>query len=85
MDMKKITELMISGDAFDNFKAQYYYIVKRANQLRKAMKEVETDKIGGFDDKISVDMLTWELKTLDQLIFIMKRRAEQEDLDIFKK
>lgn len=83
MKLEKITEMMLdeSADAIRiTYKAQYHYITKRANALRKELKEITENPY--YDETINPETMAWELRTLDDLIYVMKRRAEQMGISL---
>lgn len=81
MKLEKTVELMTSDDYQDRFKAEYYQLANRANKLRKMIRAYGKDELD-FEPKCSVDILTWQLKTMDEYIYILKRRAEIEGIEL---
>ena len=81
MKLEKTVELMTSDDYRDRFKAEYYQLVNRANKLRKMVRAYEKDELD-FKPSCSLDLLTWQLKTMDEYVYILKRRAKIEDIEL---
>lgn len=81
MKLEKTVELMTSDDYQDRFKAEYYQLVNRANKLRKMVRAYEKDELD-FKPSCSLDLLTWQLKTMDEYIYILKRRAKIENIEL---
>lgn len=81
MKLEKTVELMTSDDYQDRFKAEYYQLVNRANKLRKMVRAYEKDELD-FKPNCSLDLLTWQLKTMDEYIYILKRRAKIESIEL---
>ena len=81
MKLEKTVELMTSDDYQDRFKAEYYQLVNRANKLRKMVCAYEKDELD-FKPSCSLDLLTWQLKTMDEYVYILKRRAKIEGIEL---
>lgn len=81
MKLEKTVELMMSDDYRDRFKAEYYQLVNRANKLRKMVRAYEKDELD-FKPKCSIDILIWQLKTMDEYVYILKRRAKIEGIEL---
>lgn len=81
MKLEKTVELMMSDDYQDRFKAEYYQLVNRSNKLRKMVRAYEKDELD-FKPSCSLDLLTWQLKTMDEYIYILKRRAKIESIEL---
>lgn len=85
MQLEKITEMMLDeGDDSIrvNYKAQYHYITKRANALRKELKWMKDNPKVKADKTVNPETMAWELRAFDDLIYVMKRRAEQMGVDL---
>lgn len=67
---------MLSDDYEDRFKAEYYQTVHRANKLRKLIRDHKQGKLN-FEPDCPIDILIWQLKTMDEYAYILKRRAEE--------
>lgn len=81
MKIEKTVDLMLSDDYKDRFKAEYYQLVNRANKLRKMIRSYEKSELD-FEPSCSIDLLTWQLKTMDEYIYILKRRAKIEEIEL---
>lgn len=76
MQLKKTVDLMLSDDYKDRFKAEYHQIMNRANKLRKLIRDYKQGKLD-FEPDCPIDILIWQLKTMDEYAYILKRRAEE--------
>lgn len=79
MTLDKTVELMLSDDYKDRFEAEYRQLVNRANKLRKMIRQYEKGELG-FEPDSPIDILVWQLKTMDEYIYILKRRASYEKI-----
>ena len=76
MQLKKTVDLMLSDDYKDRFKAEYHQIMNRANKLRKLIRDYKQGTLD-FEPDCPIDILIWQLKTMDEYVYILKRRAEE--------
>lgn len=81
MTLDKTVELMLSDDYKDRFEAEYRQLVNRANKLRKMIRQYEKGELE-FDPESPIDILVWQLKTMDEYIYILKRRASYEKITL---
>lgn len=79
MTLDKTVELMLSDDYKDRFEAEYRQLVNRANKLRKMIRQYEKGELE-FEPDSPIDILVWQLKTMDEYIYILKRRASYEKI-----
>ena len=79
MTLDKTVDLMLSDDYKDRFEAEYRQLVNRANKLRKMIRQYEKGELD-FDPESPIDILVWQLKTMDEYIYILKRRASYEKI-----
>ena len=79
MTLDKTVDLMLSDDYKDRFEAEYRQLVNRANKLRKMIRQYEKGELD-FDPEPPIDILVWQLKTMDEYIYILKRRASYEKI-----
>lgn len=79
MTLDKTVELMLSDDYKDRFEAEYRQLVNRANKLRKMIRQYENGELE-FEPDSPIDILVWQLKTMDEYIYILKRRASYEKI-----
>lgn len=79
MTLDKTVELMLSDDYKDRFVAEYRQLVNRANKLRKMIRQYEKGELE-FEPESPIDILVWQLKTMDEYIYILKRRASYEKI-----
>lgn len=81
MTLDKTVELMLSDDYKDRFEAEYRQLVNRANKLRKMIRQYEKGELE-FEPNSPIDILVWQLKTMDEYIYILKRRASYEKITL---
>ena len=79
MTLDKTVELMLSDDYKDRFEAEYRQLVNRANKLRKMIRQYEKGELE-FEPDSPIDILVWQLKAMDEYIYILKRRASYEKI-----
>ena len=80
MKLDKTVDMMLSEDYIDRFKAEYHQLVNRKNKLQKMLRTYAKDELG-FTPKCSIDLLTWQLKTMQEYEYVLKRRAEVEGIE----
>lgn len=81
MKLEKTVDMMTSDDYAERFKAEYYQLAYRKNQLHKMVRAYNKGELD-FEPDCSIDLLTWQLKTMDEYIYILKRRAEIEKIEL---
>lgn len=81
MKLDKTVDMMLSDDYKERFKAEYHQLVNRKNKLQKMVRAYTKDELD-FDPKCSLDLLTWQLKTMQEYEYILKRRAEIEGVEL---
>lgn len=81
MTLDKTVDLMLSDDYKDRFEAEYRQLVNRANKLRKMIRQYEKGELE-FEPDSPIDILVWQLKTMDEYIYILKRRASYEKITL---
>lgn len=77
MTLDKTVELMLSDDYKDRFEAEYRQVVHRANKLRKMIRKYERGELD-FEPDCPIDLLVWQLKVMDEYIYVLKRRSGYE-------
>ena len=73
--------MMLSDDYQERFKAEYHQLINRKNKLQKMIRAYNKDELD-FEPKCSIDLLTWQLKTMQEYEYILKRRAEIEGVEL---
>lgn len=81
MKLDKTVDMMLSDDYNERFKAEYHQLVNRKNKLQKMVRAYAKDELD-FDPKCSLDLLTWQLKTMQEYEYILRRRAEIEGIEL---
>ena len=77
MQLEKTVDLMLSDDYKERFKAEYHQVVNRRNKLYKLLKTYDEDE---FD--CPYHLLKWQLRTMDDYIYVLKTRAEVEGISL---
>lgn len=79
MTLDKTVDMMLSDDYKERFKAEYHQTTNRRNKLAKAAKEIE-----GVKAKQGLYILyKWQLRTMDDYIYVLKLRAEVEGIALY--
>ena len=81
MKLDKTVDMMLSDDYQERFKAEYHQLMNRKNKLQKMIRAYNKDELD-FEPKCSIDLLTWQLKTMQEYEYILKRRAEIEGVEL---
>lgn len=81
MILDKTVDMMLSEDYKERFRAEYHQLVNRENKLNKMVKAYREGTLD-FKPKCSLDLLTWQLKTMQEYKYILKRRAEVEKIEL---
>lgn len=81
MKLDKTVDMMLSDDYVERFKAEYHQLTYRKNKLQKMLREHAKNELN-FVPKCSIDLLTWQLKTMQQYEYILKHRAEVEGIEL---
>lgn len=81
MTLDKTVDMMLSDDYAERFKAEYHQTVNRANKLRKIVKEYKDGALE-FDPDCSLHLFMWQLRTMDDYIYVLKIRAEVEGIPL---
>ena len=81
MKLELTVDMMTSDDHKERFKAEYHQVLYRRNKLKKMLSDHAKGTLG-FKLTCSIDLLTWQLKTMDEYVYILKRRAEIEGIEL---
>ncbi len=81
MKLEKTIDMMVSDDYVERFKAEFYQLRERKNKLQKIIRAYDKGELD-FEPKCSIDLLTWQLKTMQEYEYILKRRAEIEGVEL---
>ena len=83
MQLEKTVDLMLSDDYKDRLKAEYHQLTNRANKLRKLLKDWSDGKLDKkFVPECPYYLLKWQLRTMDDYIYVLKTRAEVEGISL---
>ena len=77
--LENTVEMMLSDDYKERFIAEYQQLVNRKNKLQKVIREYDKNT---FESDCSIDLLIWQLKTMQMYEYILKRRAEVEGIEL---
>lgn len=78
MQLDKTVDMMLSDDYTERFKAEYHQATSRRAKLDKAAKEIKNVKA----KKDLYLLYRWQLRTMDDYIYILKLRAEVEGISL---
>lgn len=81
MKLDRTVDMMLSDDYVERFKAEYQQLIYRKNKLQKMLREYAKNELN-FTPKCSIDLLTWQLKTMQEYEYILKRRADVEHINL---
>lgn len=81
MVLDKTVDMMLSEDYKERFRAEYHQLVYRTNKLQTLLGKMKKGTLD-FKPKCSEDLLTWQLKTMQEYLLILKRRAEVEKIKL---
>ncbi len=86
MKLEQTVDMMVSEDYKERFKAEYHQLVYRRNKLNKFLKEWNDGTLAkGKKTKeptCPFYLLKWQLRTMDDYIYVMKIRAELEGIEL---
>lgn len=83
MELNETIDLMISEDYKDRFKAEYFQLIARFNKLC-AMYTKMKDGTLDFKPTCPIEIYTKQLDAMAQYIDILEKRAELEDINLYK-
>ena len=75
MQLEKTVDLMLSDDYKERFKAEYHQTTYRRNKLNAKIKTMKKSDPSYF-------LMRWQLRVLDDYIYILKLRAENEKISL---
>lgn len=79
MVLDKTVDMMLSEEYTERFRAEYHQLVYRTNKLRTMLNKLRKNELD-FKPKCSEDLLLWQLKAMEQYLYVLKRRAEVEGI-----
>lgn len=75
MKLEKTVDMMLSDDYAERFKAEYQQTVYRRNKLKKTVDATKPNDPQYY-------LLRWQLRVMDDYIYVLKERAEVEAIDL---
>lgn len=81
MVLDKTVDMMLSEDYKERFRAEYHQLVYRTNKLQTLVGKMKNGTID-FKPKCPLDLLMWQLRTMQDYLMVLKRRAEVEKIDL---
>lgn len=81
MVLDKTIDMMLSDDYAERFKAEYHQLTYRTNKLQKMIKDYREGTLD-FETSSSIDLLAWQLRTMQDYLYVLKRRAEVENIKL---
>jgi hypothetical protein len=79
MELKSTIEMMNSPDYKERFKAEYYQLEIRIGKLINLLSAWDCGELG-FTPKCSYDLLEAQLNAMKAYSYMLKRRAEIEEI-----
>ena len=81
MNLKQTVPMMESVDYKERFKAEYFQLEIRVNELRNMLKKYKDGTLT-FKPSCSYDLLNGQLKAMELYATYLEERAEIEGIDI---
>lgn len=81
MVLNRTVDMMLSEDYKDRFRAEYHQLVYRTNKLQTIVGKAKKGALD-FELTCSIDLLTWQLRAMQDYLAALKRRAEVENIDL---
>ena len=81
MQLKDTIEMMESTDYKERFKAEYFQLEIRVNDLRNMLKKYKNGTLT-FKPSCSYDLLNGQLKAMELYATYLDERAEKEEIDL---
>ena len=81
MKLEKTVDMMLSEDYIERFKAEYHQVKFRRNKLRKLIRDLNLGTCS-FEPSCSIDLLVWQERTMSEYVYILERRASEENIDL---
>lgn len=85
MVLDKTVDMMLSEDHKERFKAEYHQLTYRTNKLRAYLKDWSDGKLAkdkNFKPEHPYYLLKWQLRTMEDYLYVLKIRAEIENIDL---
>lgn len=81
IDLKDTTEIMLSDDYKDRFRAEYLQTKIRYEKLHKMVVRYEAGTLS-FKPSCSIDLLKAQKKAMGEYLYCLELRAEIEHIDL---
>lgn len=81
MELKDTTQLMVSDDYKNRFKAEYYQTKIRYEKLHKMVVKYEAKTLD-FEPKCSLEILKEQKKHMGNYLYSLELRAEIEKIEL---
>ena len=81
IDLKDTTEIMLSDDYKDRFRAEYLQTKIRYEKLHKMVVKYEAGTLN-FKPNCSIDLLKAQKKAMGEYLYCLELRAEIEHIDL---
>lgn len=87
MQLEKTVDMMTSEDPKERLKAEYHQVLYRANKLRAYLRDWDSGKLAKeqgkkFKPVAPFYLLKWQLRTMEDYIYVLKTRAALEGIDL---
>lgn len=81
MELKDTTQLMVSDDYKNRFKAEYYQTKIRYEKLHKMVVKYEAGTLP-FTPNCSLELLKEQKRYMGQYLYVLEVRAEIEHIEL---
>lgn len=81
LELKDTTDMMLSEDYKERFKAEFYQLDIRANKLEKMINDLRWGKLK-FTPKCNGGLLLKQFQLMDEYRMILRTRAQIEEIDL---
>lgn len=80
-NLEQTVFLMLSDDYKDRFRAEYYQLKTRKENLEELITKYEANTLN-FEPKCSIDLLKRQLEIMTEYMHVLNVRAEIENITI---
>lgn len=80
-ELNQTSNLMVSDDYKDRFKAEYYQVKIRYDKLKLMLEKWDKSELD-FTPTCPRDTYDWQIKVMEEYLQILKMRANMEHVDL---
>ncbi|KWW29285.1 MAG: hypothetical protein AUK63_1507 [bacterium P3] len=81
MNLSEIAKLMLDGDYRNRFRAEYYHLKVRLNNLKAVLKLWDENKLD-FTPDCPRSIYTIQLRAMEEYLAVLEARARIENVNI---